>query len=552
MKNPISAWQLIKPYWVSEQRWIALGLLVLVISLDLSNVYFVVQVSYWQKDFFDALADYKLDVMKPLMWTLLLILGANITVRAFSVFFKQLLEIRWRSWLTKNYVQDWFKGNNFYHIERRYEADNPDQRIAQDLDLMAQNSLGLFTGLVKNCVNLVSYSIIIWSLSETWLFSINGHDYTIPGALLWAAILYALLGSFVMEKIGKPIVSLDYKQQQYEADFRALLMNVRKNSEQIALYRGQNEEEKRLMASFSAIRQNWRGIMTYTKRIAFTESIYIEIGAYLPYFLIIPQYFAKKVTMGGVMQLSSGFARLRASLSWFIFYYKDLSELRATLKRLGEFQAVMQQESTQKIQYHYGDGLSIESFSLNQPSGKLLVKVPDLHLNNGAKLLIQGESGIGKSTFLRALAGLWVYGEGKITFPQNTNILFLPQKLYLPAGDLKSILCYPKACDDFTDEACVEALELVGLKAQTPQLYKMQTWDTVLSLGEQQKLAFAKIFLHKPEYLFLDEATSALDLDNETRLYTLLLERLPHTTLVSVAHHESVKQFHTQILKLSH
>lgn len=552
MKHPISAWQLIKPYWVSEQRWIAFGLLALVIALDLSNVYFVVQISYWQKDFFDALAAYKLDVMKPLMWTLLLIIGANITVRAFSVFFKQLLEIRWRSWLTTNYIQDWFKGNNFYHIERQYEADNPDQRIAQDLDLMAQNSLGLFTGLIKNCVNLVSYSIIIWSLSETWLFSINGHDYTIPGALLWAAILYALLGSFVMEKIGKPIVSLDYKQQQYEADFRALLMNVRKNSEQIALYRGQAEEKKRLMHSFSAIRQNWRGIMTYTKRIAFTESIYIEVGAYLPYFLIIPQYFAKKVTMGGVMQLSSGFARLRASLSWFIFYYKDLSELRATLKRLGEFQAVMQQKQVKTIQYQQGDVLSVESFVLNQPSGEYLVNVPNIELKGGERLLIQGESGVGKSTLLRALAGLWLYGDGKITFPENKDILFLPQKLYLPIGDLKSILCYPKAQDDFSDQACVDALNLVGLASQTPQLYKTQTWDTILSLGEQQKLAFAKIFLHQPDYLFLDEATSALDLANETRLYQLLLEKLPQVTLVSVAHHENVKQFHTQTLKLAH
>lgn len=546
-----SAWQLVRPYWFSEQKWIAITLLITVISLDFSNVYFVLQITHWQKDFFDALSDYKLDVIKPLLLSLLLLVASNVTVRTFSTFFEQLLLIRWRSWLTNDYVKKWLSQHHFYHIEQQHLADNPDQRISEDLGGMAEKTLSLFTGLIKNSVNLVSYAILIWTISDTWLFSINGTDYTIPGAMLWAAILYALLGSYIMEKIGRSMISLDYKQQQYEANFRALLMNIRKNAEQIALYKGQRAEDVRLQDSFSAIRQNWHGIMTYTKRIAFTESIYMEVGGYLPYFLVVPQYFAKKITIGGVMQLSSGFARLRASLSWFVYNYKEISALRAIFQRLGELHGQLNQQPISHIQINDTHKLMIkvEDLIIHRPNGELLVKVEDFTLTQGERLIIQGASGCGKSTLLRVFAKIWQYGTGIVELPQN-KILFLPQKPYLAFGHLKAILCYPQSIEHFSDDACIKALTMANLSAQAQNLHQEAEWERILSTGEQQRLAFAKIFLQQPDVVLLDEATSALDQRNETQLYQKLIDSYPHMIVISVAHHQNLVQFHHQTLNL--
>ena len=547
MKKKISAWQVLKPYWVSDQKWFAFGLLALVITLDMSNIYVILQITHWQKDFYDALTDYKVDLIKPLLITLLGLVTANVTARTFSTYFEQMLEIRWRTWLTHHYISDWLKGDKFYHIEKEKRADNPDQRISEDLGDMAKKSLSLSTGLLKNCVNLVSYGALIWSVSNTWVFNIQGADYIIPGAMLWVAIIYAFLGSYIMEKIGRPMVSLNYKQQQYEADFRALLINIRSNAEQIALYKGQEAEKNRLVNSFVAIRQNWRGIMTYTKRIAVTESVYIEAGAYIPYLLVVPQYLAKKVTLGGMMQLTSSFMRVRASLSWFIFNYQELSALRAALKRLTEFQTALYDDDLSTITCKEANKITTHNLRLNRPNGTILVDVPNLQITSGKRVLIQGESGVGKSTLLRALAGLWKHGVGTVERPASEDILFLPQKSYLPYGTVKEILCYPKHAQDFSDEACHHALNQVNLDLD---LHQADDWENILSLGEQQRLAFAKVVLQQPQYIFLDEATSALDTKNETRLYTLLND-LPQLTVISVAHRDNVQQFHHETVVLS-
>ncbi|QLF92521.1 ABC transporter ATP-binding protein/permease [Pseudomonas sp. ABC1] len=551
MKTTASPWQLIRPYWSSAEKWRAWGLLALIIGLDLGTVYSAVQISTWQKSFFDALSEYQRELISPLMWRLAGLIILSTLCATFSIFFRQLLEIRWRSWLTEDYLARWTSEHAYQRIESARLADNPDQRIAEDLALLAGKTLELGLGLLKNLVNAVSFAIILWGLSGSLPLSAIGLDIELPGYMLWAAIIYALFGSWLMEKIGKPMVGLDYRQQQYEADFRYLLVRMRENAEQIAFYRGETVEHNRLRTAFHVIRQNWRGLMTYTKRVAFTESVYIEVGSILPYLIAIPRYFAKQITIGGVMQLSVGFARLRTALSWFLFNYKELALLRSALRRLDELDHVLRQPATSGIslEQHASDSLSTRSLHLQRPDGSPLSSIRDIDVRPGERWLVRGPSGIGKSTLLRALAGLWPHGDGQVQLPRGSQ-LFLPQKSYLPPGSLKDALCYPAAADTFNDAQCSRALELVQLPQYVAQLHERDHWEKRLSPGEQQRLAFARVLLHKPDYLFLDEATSALDTQNEDNLYHLLDEHLPMTAVVSVAHHASLERYHPQRLDM--
>lgn len=552
MKTPVTAWQIIRPYWFSEEKWSARGLLAFIIILDLTTIYAIVQMTYWNRDFFDALAAYNRSAIMPLMFTLLILISISLTTGVFSIYFKQLLEIRWRTWTTTVFISQWLEKNHYYHIEQRKSTDNPDQRIAEDLSLLANKSLELFTGFIKNFANLISYGIIVWSISDAWQFNIGGEQVSIPGVLLWIGIAYAILGSIVMEKIGRPIVGLDYLQQKFEADFRYLLMRIRENAEQIALYKGEQTEKRRLQHSFISLKKNWHGLMTYTKRIEFTEKLYIDIGAYIPYFLVVPQYFAKNISIGEVMQVGLAFTRLRQALSWFIFEFKELAELRAVLRRLQEFENALNQPGLENIATTNGHDQSLNTTGLYlaKPDGQILAKIPDTQIHQGERWLIQGPSGIGKSTFLRALAGIWEYGQGKISLPQGGTMLFLPQKSYLPYGTLKAALSYPETEAQFSDQACEVILDQVNLAHLTDQLNQIDYWEKRLSGGEQQRLAFARVLLHRPDYLFLDEATSALDMENEKNLYQLLAVFLPETTIISIAHHQSLENFHQHILKL--
>ncbi|SDH66186.1 putative ATP-binding cassette transporter [Pseudomonas flavescens] len=551
MKASPSAWQLIRPYWLSDDKWHAYGLLALVIALDLLTVYCAVSISNWQKAFFDALSAFEREAIWPLMWTLGALIAAITLASTFSMFFRQLLEIRWRSWLTEVFLVRWLNDHAYQRIEAGQLADNPDQRIAEDLNHLAGKTLSLSLGLLKNIVNVVSYSVILWGLSGSLSLGAVGIDWALPGYMLWAAVLYALVGSWIMEKIGKPMVGLDYRQQQYEADFRYLLVRLREHAEQVAFYRGEPIEHQRLRQAFHAIRHNWRGLMTYTKRVAFTESIYVEVGSILPYVIAIPRYFARQITIGGVMQLSVGFARLRTALSWFLFNYKELALLRSVLQRLREFDQALKAVPVAGIRLTVSAdaSLHIRGLLLARPDGAPLNRVGDLDIVAGQRWLVQGPSGAGKSTLLRALAGLWPHGAGRIDLPGGKH-LFLPQKSYLPPGSLKGALCYPAAVEGFTDTQCVQALQQVRLHGYADRLAQHDHWEKRLSPGEQQRLAFARVLLHRPDYLFLDEATSALDTANEDNLYQLVAAQLPNATVISVAHHANLERYHNRCLRL--
>ncbi|ENO85980.1 ABC transporter [Thauera linaloolentis 47Lol = DSM 12138] len=538
---------------MSEDRWPARGLLMLVIAFDLLIVYRYTRLSYWQKDFYDVLTNYDVDAFYQRLLELAVIATAGIMLDAARTYTAQYLEIRWRNWMTDVFLGRWFYGRAYYRFERGHGADNPDQRIAEDLRLMASNTLELGLGLLSNIVTLASFAVIVWGLSGTLSLALGGTTLEVPGYIFWAAVLYAVAGSWAMEKIGGRMVTIDYTQQQREADFRVLLVRVREYAEQIAFYRGEKAEETRLRDSFQAIRANWREIMTYTKRITIADSFYTEVGAIVPTLLVGPRYFAHQMTFGDYMQLGQAFMRVRVSLSWFIYKYKELALLRSVYRRLVEFERVLAHPSDARTLLEPApDATAIEvrGLRLRLPDGSALGDTLDWRIAPGERWLIRGPSGVGKSTLLRALAGLWPHGSGEIAMPAGRE-MFLPQQSYLPVGSLRACLCYPGDAQRFSVDECIAVLHAVRLEALAGELDAYDNWAKRLSPGEQQRLAFARVLLHKPVWLFLDEATASLDPRNEALLYRLLIERLPGLTLVSVAHRESLAVFHTKVLELA-
>ncbi|EHD19493.1 MULTISPECIES: ABC transporter ATP-binding protein/permease [Brenneria] len=550
MNKPISTSMLLGAYWRSEEKWSAIGLLALVILLKMGTVYAAVGISNWQRNFFDALVDQRREAIGTLMLTLLLLVSIAVLAKAFSVWFSQLLMLRWRSWLVDVFLRRWLRQRAYYRLEKSAQADNPDQRIAEDLRLLAEKSLELLLELITNVANAISFSVILWGLSGTLPLSLLGFDVEIPGYMLWVGIAYALFGSWVMEKIGRPLVGLGYQQQRYEADFRYQLMRMRENAEQIAFYRGEEEENRRFRAAFGAIAHNWRGLMLYSKRVAFTETFYIEAGSFVSYLFTVPRYFAGQLTIGGVMQMNTAFARLRTALSWFLFNYQDLALLRAVLRRLREFDQLLSQQESSNIRVTPAAERTLRTrgLCLHLPNGAPLCAIPDIAIFPGESWVIRGHSGSGKSTLLRALAGLWPHGHGEISFPAG-HALFLPQKSYLPSGTLRDILSYPGSALD--GERCRDAMIRVRLAHYLPQLDKTDAWEKRFSPGEQQRLAFARVLLQRPDCVFLDEATSALDQDTESHLYRLLRETLPETTVISITHHENLAHWHSHTLPIA-
>lgn len=553
MKNKfLATWRLIGAYWISEDRWFGRGLLALVVTLDFLIVARQARVTFWQKDFYDALANHDLAAFKYQLVVLAVIASFGVVMDTARTYAFQALDIRWRSWMTGVFLQRWLGDNAFYRIERDRSTDNADQRIAEDLNLLTTHVLELGLGLLTNIANLVTFSMLVWTLSGTISLVLFERTVDLPGYMLWAALIYAIIGSVVMERIAGRLVNIDYEQQRAEADFRFLLMRVRENAEQIALYGGHGTEQVRLRHTFSAIRSNWRALMTYTKRITVAERFFIEVGGLMPYLLASPRYFAGHITLGGVMQLAQSFMKVRTALSWFVHKYKDLAMLRSVCRRLVEFDAVIERPAPGGIVTSGTATAAIRTVDLvlRLPSGTPLNAPLDWHVLPGQRWLLRGPSGVGKSSLLRAIAGLWRHGNGRIERDSALHTLFVPQRSYLPLGSLRACLCYPLSESAFTQRQCEQALDDVGLGALRSELGAEDDWSRRLSPGEQQKVAFARILLHRPACLFLDEATSSLDMESEARLYERVIDRLPGLTLVSVAHRDSLSRYHSDVLTL--
>ena len=547
-----AAWQVISPWWKSEEKWLAIGLYSLVLLLDLASVGLAAWVTYWKKDFFDAFAEYQLPRVWSLIGVALIISTLTVAATALRTWFCQTLEIRWRRWITEVYSRRWLTDSVFHRIEMRGNIDNADQRISQDLKDMVNQTLDLSLGFIKNLVSLVSFSIIIWNMSGAFSLVLGDWTLKIPGYMLWASILYALVASIVIEKFSNRMVSTEYEQQLRDADFRFLMMRIRENSAQIAISRGEKVERKTAGRLFSRIEKNWRLFRMFTARINIIENGYTELGVILSYILIIPRYFAREITMGSIMQLTMSFTNVRVGFAWFVYKYKKLATLRSMLRRLAELdEAINAHDDPSGIRLLQSKDTSfiqIKDLKLSYPDGTPMCDVRDLEIRPGERWLIKGLSGAGKTTFLKALAGIWPYGSGTLRIP-DVPMLFFPQETYLPISTLKGALTYPLDPDTVSDQRCEELLAICRLQPYIPEMNADgYLWSRRLSPGEKQRVAFARALLLRPAYLFLDEATSAMDVDLEKQMMETLLAALPDTAIVSIAHHPSLEPYHQHIL----
>ncbi|HYN12195.1 MAG TPA: ABC transporter ATP-binding protein/permease, partial [Burkholderiales bacterium] len=454
-------WKLAKPYWVSEQRTKGLLLLAAVIGLALALVYINVQINLWNNDFYNALQDRKMDDFYRLLLRFTLLAFAYIGIAVYRFYLQQMLQIEWRTWLNERFLGDWLRDRAYYRLQLLDRGtDNPDQRIAEDLNLFVSNTLSLGLGLLSAVVTLVSFVAILWTLSG----ALEVAGVVIPGYMVWVALLYAGLGTWLTHVIGRPLIGLEFNQQRFEADYRFSLVRLRENSEGVALYRGEKEELGNFRSRFANVIANWWGIMRKQKQLNFFTVSYAQIAIVFPYVVAAPRYFSGAMQLGGLMQTASAFGTVQASLSWFIDAYPQFATWKATVDRLTGFSASLaavreegERLDGERVEADEGD-LSLQELSVSLPQGKPLLSSTSIELKKNESVLITGPSGAGKSTLFRALAGIWPYWKGRIKLPKGARLLFLPQKPYLPIASLKHAVCYPADSKDFSNEQIIEAL----------------------------------------------------------------------------------------------
>jgi putative ATP-binding cassette transporter len=546
-------WRLARPYWFSEERWQARLLLAAVVLLSLGIVYVLVLLNEWQRLFYNALEQRDYPEFSALLVRFTILAALFIIASVYRLYLRQMLEMRWRVWLTHRYVGAWMDKQVYYRLELEHlGTDNPDQRIAEDLRLVTSNTLALSLGLLSSVVTLVSFIGILWTISGPLSFTVRGHDVTIPGYMVWTAIVYALCGSVLTHLIGRPLIALNFQEQRLEADFRFSLVRLRENSEGVALYHGERHEQVGLLERFERIRQNWWQLMRYTKRLTGFTVGYGQLAVIFPIVVAAPRFFAGAITLGSLFQISSAFGRVQDALSWFVDSYGDLASWKASVDRLLTFDQALRRAEAESaaggitLTHVPGDTIRADELNLALPNGRVLLADTSLCIEAGNRLLISGPSGSGKSTLFRALAGIWPFGTGRVRVPERARVLFLPQRPYLPIGTLRQVVTYPSEPGTFTDESVVEALRLCELEPFAARLGETANWALQMSLGEQQRLAIARALLQRPDWLFLDEATASLDEPVEGRLYRLLHDRLPDTTVVSIAHRPGVAAHHTK------
>ena len=553
-----AAWGLAWPYWVGDEKWSARALLAAVVTLNLSSVWLNVRLNAWNNDFYNALQNYDW----PKFWWQFAIFGmiavAMIAVAVYQLYLRQILHIRWRRWMTQRFLEDWLGDQTYYRMQfDQGAADNPDQRIADDLDRYTTISLSLTLGLLNSVVTLFSFLFILWTLSGALRIPLGGDSsFDIPGYMVFAAIIYAVGGTWLAQRIGAPLAGLLFNQQRYEADFRFSLVRLREHAEGVAFYGGESREYDLFHSRFSRVVLNWWNVIRRRKKLTWFTTGYSQLAVVFPFLVAAPRYFAKEIQLGGLMQISSAFGQVQDSLSFIVTSYTEIAEYQSVVERLRGFRAKVDEVAADRrgpqpiAIERAGAGVEIDSLEIRLPGGEVLREDIAMAARPGEPVLITGPSGSGKSTLLRAIAGLWPFGRGRIRVGEG-NALFLPQRPYLPLGTLAEAIVYPERDPPPSRAELEGALRAVGLAYLIDRLDEEAVWAQRLSGGEQQRVGFARALLLKPSIVFLDEATSALDEAAEAALYRMLREAEWQPTIVSVGHHGTLKRFHESIIDLA-
>jgi putative ATP-binding cassette transporter len=552
-------WRLAHPYFYSEDRFAGRILLAAVIAIELATIGINVLINQWNNAFYDAVQERNWDVFIWQLEYFTMLAISWVIFKTYQQYLQQWLLIRWREWLTVQYLGRWVANANHYRMQLLGDAaDNPDQRIAEDIKRFIDLTLAICIGVLSSVVSFFSFVLILWGLSAEAPLTLFGVNVAIPGYLVWIALVYSVAGTAITHLIGRALIALNFNQQRFEADFRFNLVRVRENAEQIALLEGEQVERQRLLLRFASVIANWFGIMRRTKRLAFFTNGFGQFAVVLPYFVASPAYFANQIQLGGLMQIASTFSNLQSSLSFFVDAYLQFAEWRSVIARLEGFDATITQSQAaavakpaiEVVPRAGNAAVEIHDLLVRLPKGAPLVAADDIVIAPGDTVLVTGPSGAGKSTLFRAMAGIWPFGNGTIVVPKGAKVMALPQRPYFPIAPLAAAVSYPGEPTAFSAERLAEVITAVGLPALAGRLEEEAHWNRMLSPGEQQRLGIARALLAAPDYLLLDEATAALDDAAETALYRLLAERLRGATIISIGHRATLNVFHRRHLAL--
>lgn len=549
-------WYLTKSYWQSEEKKKAFFLLGCIIALTLGVVYMLVLLNQWNNSFYSALQNYDakkiFDELIHFSW----LAAIYILLAVYSYYLQQTLILNWRRWLTTRFIDIWLQNKTYYNLQMfGKDTDNPDQRISEDVRQFVEMTLSFGIGILKAFCTFASFVVILYNLSGSLSFTFMGKTWTINGYMLWASLLYSVIGTYITHIVGRKLVKINFIQQKYEADFRFSMIRLRESAESVAFYRGEAQEGSVFKQRFKMLLDNFWKLVNKQKQLVFLNSGYSQIAIIFPFVVAMNRYLTKEVTLGGLMQVASAFGRVQDSLSYFVDMYSSITQWQAVVMRLTYFGHHMHEVSQQAERFHVerfaaADVVEVNDMQINLPDGKPLLENISFTLHPGHNVLIKGVSGSGKSTLLRAISGIWPFVDGKIFLPSRDKLMFIPQKPYLPLGTLRAALNYPgnKPIDD---TELIYLMDLCQIGYLKDKLDLEAEWSHVLSVGEQQRLAFVRAHIQQPQWLFLDEATSALDEDTEATMYSLLQERLQQTTVVSVGHRSTLNKYHELVLRLN-
>lgn len=559
----LGLFHLITPYWNSEEKKSARLYLAGIITLTIAAVYMTLLLNEWFNSFYSALQNYDSDAVYRGLLRFTGLAFAHIAFAVYSYYLQQRLALRWRKWMTKNYLAKWTGQQMYYRLEMFSQgtADNPDQRISEDINLFTARTLSFMSGLLRSATTIVCFIFVLWNLSEVLSFTAAGQEFHIYGYLVWTALAYSVLGTWITHKVGHRLVSLNYLQQKLEADFRFSMVRLRETAESVAFYNGAAKEEAFLSNRFMTLLRNTLFIIKKQKQLSWLTNSYAQIAIIFPFVVAVPRYLSQNISLGGLMQIANCFGKVQDAMSYFVDVYASLAEWQSCAERLLSFDkhiAAIEKETEEKsgslVREETPDRLRLTDVTISVPAmdenkrTREIISSAACTIRSGEHVILKGPSGSGKSTLLRTLAGFWPYVKGHISMPAPSEMMFIPQKPYIPMGTSAEAASYPLGTAD--EEILSPLLVECGLSHLMEKTDTEADWSHILSLGEQQKLAFVRVFLRKPKWVFLDEATSAMDEETEEKMYRLLTA-LPGTTVISIGHRSTLDKWHDRVLRIT-